>query len=1007
MNSEATDSEAGTTDRTGSSSERALKTLLVSDLVSSTRLVEGLGDARAAELFRRHDRIARDLLREHDGLEIDKTDGFLMLFERPLDAVLYALAYHRGLRELSASEGVELASRVGVHLGEVYLRENPPEDVARGAKPLEVEGLAKPIAARLMSVAVGGQTLLTQGAFDLARRAAVGEVAERNLTWLAHGRYLLKGVDEPVEVYEVGVEGVSPLAPPPDSAKVKRLVGDESILGWRPAGGQAIPGRSNWVVERKLGEGGFGEVWLCRHEKTGEARVFKFCFEAERLRALKREVTLFRLLKEALGEREDIARIVDWSFDQAPYYIESEYTAGGSLSDWAEEQGGLGAIPRDVRVELVAQVAEALGAAHSVGVLHKDVKPQNVLVSTDREGNPRAILTDFGIGLITDTGRLVSSGITVMGMTQTAEAKDLASSSGTPLYMAPELLEGRPATVQADVYALGVLLYQMAVGDLGHALAPGWERGIDDELLVEEIGGCVDGDPSRRESDARKVAERLRTLEQRRAERAEERRKRAQAEQAVAALERHRRRRKVVAVAVGALTLFAGAMGVLSYRVKQQAERADREAEAAKQVSEFLVGLFAVSDPSEARGNTITAREILDRGVERIDKELTGQPLIQVRMMSTMGDVYHSLGLYEKATPLLEGALRLRREHMPGDSVGLADSLDSLAALLQAKGDDAAAEALFREALAMLRRLHGDEHPLVAQSLSNLANLLHAKGDYAAAEPLLREALAMQRRLLGDEHPQVATGLNNLAGFLQDKGDYGAAEPLFREALAMWRRLLGDEHPQVATGLNNLANLLYAKGDLAAAEPLLREALAMRRRLFGDEHPHVALSLNNLGLVLRRKGDYAAAEPLFREALAMNRRLLGDEHPSLAKNLINLARLLREKGDYDAAEPLLREALAMQRRLLGDEHPDVTLSLSNLAALLHAKGDDAAAEPLYREALAIQEKSLPPDHPNLRKTVGSYAALLRAMHRDAEAAALETRLAAAQPTPQAGQGGGG
>ena len=172
----------------------ALKTLQISDLVDSTRLVEQLGDERTAEVSARHDRMARDLLEEHEGLEIDKTDGFLLLFERPLNALLYSLAYHRGLEKLSQEMGIELASRVGIHLGEVFLRENPPEDVARGAKPLEVEGLAKAMAARLMSLAGGRQTLLTRGTFDLARRAAVGaELVDRNLAGKRTGLTASKG----------------------------------------------------------------------------------------------------------------------------------------------------------------------------------------------------------------------------------------------------------------------------------------------------------------------------------------------------------------------------------------------------------------------------------------------------------------------------------------------------------------------------------------------------------------------------------------------------------------------------------------------------------------------------------------------------------------------------------------------------------------------------------------------------------------------------------------------
>ncbi len=206
----------------------AVKTLLVTDLVASTKLVEALGDERAAEVMASHDRMVRDLAASCGGREIDKTDGFLLLFDRPLDAVRCAVLYHRRLAGLGSEQGLELRARAGIHVGEVVLRANPPEDVARGAKPLEVEGLAKPTAARLMSLARGGQTLLTRGAFDLARRSAVGSVEKLGeLRWQSHGAYRMKGVEEPIRVFEVAEEALAPLGPPPSSDKVTRLASGE------------------------------------------------------------------------------------------------------------------------------------------------------------------------------------------------------------------------------------------------------------------------------------------------------------------------------------------------------------------------------------------------------------------------------------------------------------------------------------------------------------------------------------------------------------------------------------------------------------------------------------------------------------------------------------------------------------------------------------------------------------------------------------------------------------
>ncbi len=201
-----------------------IRTLMLTDLVRSTDLVTRLGDRRAMELNARHDHMARALVARHGGREIDKSDGFLLLFDRPIEAVRCALGYHAALEELSREEGIELGARAGIHLGEVYLRENPPAAVRRGAKPLEVEGIAKATVARVASLAGRGQTLLTRGAFELAQRATADEsTGKQPLRWLSHGLYRFQGVDEPMEVCEVGVERRSPLRPPTAIGKAQRV----------------------------------------------------------------------------------------------------------------------------------------------------------------------------------------------------------------------------------------------------------------------------------------------------------------------------------------------------------------------------------------------------------------------------------------------------------------------------------------------------------------------------------------------------------------------------------------------------------------------------------------------------------------------------------------------------------------------------------------------------------------------------------------------------------------
>ena len=209
-----------------------VKTLLLTDFVESTQFVSSLGDVRAAEIFAAHDHAARELLAEHGGQEIDKSDGFLFLFDRPIDAVRFSLAYHRLLAGLSKDLPRPLEARSGIHLGEVVMRTNPTDDVIRGAKPVEVEGLAKAKTARVMACACGNQTLLSESAYTIGHRAAVGDDGlDESVRWMEHGLYSLKGMEQPVRLFEVGREGESLLSPPPGAISGRGSITRTLLVG--------------------------------------------------------------------------------------------------------------------------------------------------------------------------------------------------------------------------------------------------------------------------------------------------------------------------------------------------------------------------------------------------------------------------------------------------------------------------------------------------------------------------------------------------------------------------------------------------------------------------------------------------------------------------------------------------------------------------------------------------------------------------------------------------------
>lgn len=939
--------------------ETVVTTLLLTDLVDSTKLVEELGDAKAAEIFVRNDRVARDLLKQYNGKEIDKTDGFLFLFVRPIDAVLYSIAYHHALKGLSEQTNIKLSARAGIHLGEVILYRNSPDDVSRGAKPIEVEGIAKPLAARIMSLAQGGQTLITQAAFDLARRGIVGsDAAPEGTAWVAHGSYMLKGVDEPIEIFEAGVQGVAPLSAPPDSEKAKRSVaaGDEETLGWRPAVGLAVPQRKGWKLDRKIGEGGFGEVWLAINRRTKDRRVFKFCFDADRLRSLKRELTLFRLLRDALGDRKDIAKLYEVQLEEAPFFLESEFTPSGSIVDWAESQGGISNIPIETRLDMVSQTARAVAAAHSVGILHKDIKPANILVYQDENGQPRPRLADFGIGTLTKDGKHEGRNITMAGFTLDLGTDD-SSLTTTRMYSPPELLAGRPFTVLGDIYAVGVFLYQMVVGDLDRPLAQGWERDVADSCLRDDIAVCVEGDEEQRMGSAQGLAKRLETLPQRR--------------RAV----RRRRIARIAAVGSGALTILlavATIWGVREFNARKLADSLRVQAEQAQIVAELrrdianalndviLKPMIRAANPTTKRvdavgGREVTVVEILDDILEEARETLSDTPVVYADVLGTLAVVFKDWDKLDTAEEVARESLAIRQEYYGITSLPAAESLLTLGDVLLYIEEYEEALELYEESLALRLKLLEEKSPQVAESLNGLAACLRRMGRSLEAEAIFRQALQIRRMLLAEEYEGfdpmlVAASENNLALCLRGQGQYEEAERRFRVVLKRAREIFGDEHFYVARTLHNIASCLAGMGQSSEAERYYRDALAMKLKVLGEDHASVAETLLDLAQLLLKNGDPAAAETQLLGALEIRRNASPPVPWRIAttENLLGACLVAQQK--YEKAEPLLLDSLQVIRQHWVDQHESVQKAFKRLIELYEKWDKEPLAKP-YKDLL--------------------------------------------------------
>jgi serine/threonine-protein kinase len=796
--------------------------------------------------------------------------------------------------------------------------------------------------------------------------------------------------DEPGSGFIEGpVAGVAALLSGPDepSDPASAPVGEHSLLGRRIGA---------YEVTCELGRGGMGTVY-------GAVRADDAFRKEVAIKVIRHGADDPALLRRFLAERQilatldhpNIARLLDGgtTSDGLPYVV-MERVQGEPL----DRSCDAGSLRVDERLRLFLDVTAAVQYAHHNLVVHRDLKPANILVTA--EGTPK--LLDFGIAKLLDAGPGEGATATMLH-------------AMTPAYASPEQVRGGPITTASDVYALGVILYELLTGQPPYRLEqrtrPEIERVICEQTPDKPSATLARGAEAASRARGltperlrRRLAGDLDTIVLK-ALRKEPTRRYASVEQLAEDLRRHLDGRPVIArpdtfryragkfvrrhrAGVGALLAVAVLTAVYTARLARERDGARLEAAKAAQVAAFLQTLFRVSDPDESRGRTVTVRELLDRGAARIGHDLAAQPEAQADLMAVIGDVYLQLGLYDDATAQLEAALVTRNRIGKGEDAKAAGVLEALSVVKKVAGEYAASDALAGQAVALQRQLRGPPAAL-ASSLNTLAEARRVRGDYPAAESFSREALALRRSVLPPEHRDIADNLNNLALLIQARGDYGAAEGMHRESLAMRRRVLGEDHPEVSNSLNNLAVTLAGRGDYAAAEGHYREALALRRRILGEDEPRTLNTARNLGALLVEKGDEAAAEPVLRAALERMRGRLDADHPYADDARMSLALALSARGAHRSAAVMAEDALTRYRRHLGDRHPDTLRAMARLARVKHGAGDRAAARQWFHRALEGQRGILPAGHPSAAETLAGLGA---ALLEDGEAAAAEPLL---------------
>lgn len=727
--------------------------------------------------------------------------------------------------------------------------------------------------------------------------------------------------------------------------------------------GDPVRERADWRLEAALGQRAGSEVWRARQAQTGELRVFKFASDGPGLQALKRELTLGRVLAEALGPREDFVPVLGWDFARAPFYLEMP-DAGLRLDDWYASRGGLLRQPLAERLELLARIAETVAAAHGVGVLHKDLKPQNVLVEARDANRLRVRVVDFGSGRMLSEARLRELGITRQGLTLTRAIFD-DSTSGTLRYLAPELLAGQPPTVQADVYAVGVLLYQLVVGDFQKVPNAGWEQGIADPLLREDIAAAAHGDPAHRLSDVGELARRLRSLEARRQARAEAEAARAAAEQSRREIELLRARRKGLQIAVAVLVGGLAVSALLGWRILHAERRAITEAARANAVISFLNrDLLATIGDGDLPLRDLTVRQMLASAQAQVDQRFADDPIVAARVHASLATSFVRLDESELAERSLDRALAL---HAQAEGPGSESALRLMQPLLSVKYSlgklDYAVTALASTIAAGEQRL-GAGHEAVLQARLELVRAEGIRGHRVSARDALRGMAEVLAATPMPERRALEAQVLRLLGTLEySLGDDARAEGDLRRALAITTELNGPDHARTAVIRAGLAAALARTGKTAESDALFAACAATIARWTEDDASDLLLRTEALQAEARLERD-AAAEAAAGLSAAVARWLAKPRSAAERSQLYYvtgvLARAQLRAGDLEAADRTLDEALAAVRAELPVKHPDRWVLELDAAEHRLLRGDYAAAAMLLAQAV-------PDDLPQMRR----------------------------------------
>ena len=683
---------------------------------------------------------------------------------------------------------------------------------------------------------------------------------------------------------------------------------------------------------RTIGEGGMGVVFLAERIDLGTSAAIKILRDAwlspsRRQRFATEQRTLARLNHPGIARLFDAGTLADGT----PWIV-MELVDGVPLGDFVRT----GALPVQARLRLFLEVCEAVQFAHRHLIVHRDLKPSNVLVTAD--GHPK--LLDFGIAKDIAEARSAEAGQTVARLM-------------TPAYAAPEQARGEPAGVQADVYSLGIILYELLTGTIPLHGATRMTTGVADldvlyltathedtarrytsvEALARDVSHYLNSEPLEARPDSLRYR----------------------------AGKFVRRRWRPLTAAAAVLLAAVGLVAFYTLRVTDARNAAMAEALRTRRIQSMMLALFNGGDAAAGPAEDLRVVTLVDRGL-REAQGLTGEPRVQADMYDALGGIYQKLGNLPQAEKLLTDALGARRTLSGPASDDVAASLVSLARLrvVQAKYDEA--ERLVREALT-IRAREARDTPALADTSTALGEVLVEKGDYPAAITVLEDVVA-GRAAEGDT-PEHASSLRWLVNAYFYAGRFDDAQRVGRTTLEMTRRVHGTRHPFVSDDLINLGAVAYERGQYSEAEARYREALALNEGWYGASHTRTASNLTMLGRTLLRENRFDEAVQYLQRALAVQERVYGGVHPAVASAVNELGSVALQRNRLDEAAAAFTRMAEIYRQVFPGKHFLIGVAVSNLGSVYTARRDYPRAEALYRDAIAIFAETQSPTHVNV------------------------------------------